>query len=102
MCPRGSPTPKTGESSTKPGTPIFSPSGRRETCQPTATRGEPPFYSQHEIRGPGTHLTLSRIALKETPIMKPADRSLDIAVVGLGQAGGNIAAEFHRRGYRAL
>src|SRR6185503_15217535 len=34
--------------------------------------------------------------------MKPADRSLDIAVIGLGQAGGNIAAEFHRRGYRAL
>ena len=34
--------------------------------------------------------------------MKPADRSLDIAVLGLGQAGGNIAAEFHRRGYRAL
>jgi len=34
--------------------------------------------------------------------MKPVDRSLDIAVLGLGQAGGNIAAEFHRRGYRAL
>src|SRR5262245_38627814 len=34
--------------------------------------------------------------------MKPADRSLDIAVLGLGQAGGNIAAEFHRRGYPAL
>jgi cell division GTPase FtsZ len=34
--------------------------------------------------------------------MKVADRSLDIAVLGLGQAGGNIAAEFHRRGYRAL
>ncbi|MCK6552231.1 hypothetical protein L6R52_40750, partial [Myxococcota bacterium] len=28
--------------------------------------------------------------------------ALDIAVVGLGQAGGNIAAEFFRRGYRAL
>src|SRR5262245_21709965 len=34
--------------------------------------------------------------------MKPVDRSLDIAVLGLGQAGGNMAAEFHRRGYRAL
>jgi hypothetical protein len=34
--------------------------------------------------------------------MKPADRSLDITVLGLGRAGGNIAAEFHRRGYRAL
>ena len=34
--------------------------------------------------------------------MKSADRSLDITVLGLGQAGGNIAAEFHRRGYRAL
>jgi cell division GTPase FtsZ len=34
--------------------------------------------------------------------MKPADRSLEIVVLGLGQAGGNIAAEFHRRGYRAL
>lgn len=34
--------------------------------------------------------------------MKLVDRSLDIAVLGLGQAGGNIAAEFHRRGYRAL
>src|SRR3712207_7681498 len=29
-------------------------------------------------------------------------RSLDIAVIGLGQAGGNLATEFHRRGYRAL
>jgi len=34
--------------------------------------------------------------------MTTADRSLEIAVLGLGQAGGNIAAEFHRRGYRAL
>jgi cell division GTPase FtsZ len=34
--------------------------------------------------------------------MKPDGRSLDIAVVGLGQAGGNLAAEFHRRGYRAV
>jgi cell division GTPase FtsZ len=31
-----------------------------------------------------------------------ADRSLEIVAVGLGQAGGNIAAEFQRRGYRAL
>lgn len=34
--------------------------------------------------------------------MKPVDRSLEIMVVGLGQAGSNIAAEFHRRGHRAL
>ena len=34
--------------------------------------------------------------------MKPEDRSLEITVVGLGQAGGNIASEFHRRGYRTL
>ncbi len=34
--------------------------------------------------------------------MKPADRALDLAVVGLGQAGGNLAAEFASRGYRAL
>ena len=34
--------------------------------------------------------------------MKPANRALDIVAVGLGQAGGNLAAEFFRRGYRAL
>ena len=34
--------------------------------------------------------------------MKPSDRSLDIAVIGLGQGGGNLAAEFGRRGYRAM
>lgn len=34
--------------------------------------------------------------------MKPDGRSLDIVVVGLGQAGGNIATEFYRRGYPAL
>ncbi len=34
--------------------------------------------------------------------MKPDGRALDIAVIGLGQAGGNLAAEFFRRGYRAL
>ena len=34
--------------------------------------------------------------------MKPDGRALDIVVVGLGQAGGNLAAEFARRGYRAL
>lgn len=34
--------------------------------------------------------------------MKPADRALDLAVVGLGQGGGNLAAEFARLGYRAL
>ena len=34
--------------------------------------------------------------------MKPANRSMEIVAVGLGQGGGNLAAEFHRRGYRAL
>lgn len=34
--------------------------------------------------------------------MKPAEKALDIAVVGLGQAGGNLAAELHRRGYPVL
>jgi cell division GTPase FtsZ len=34
--------------------------------------------------------------------VKPEGRALDIVVVGLGQAGGNLAAELHRRGYRAL
>jgi cell division protein FtsZ len=34
--------------------------------------------------------------------MKPSDRSLEIVAIGLGQAGGNIAAEFEKRGYRAL
>ncbi len=34
--------------------------------------------------------------------MKPSDRALDIAVVGLGQAGGNLATEFSRLGYRAI
>jgi cell division GTPase FtsZ len=31
-----------------------------------------------------------------------AGRALEIVTVGLGQAGGNLAAEFSRRGYRAL
>lgn len=34
--------------------------------------------------------------------MRPDGRALDIVAVGLGQAGGNLAAEFFRRGYRAL
>lgn len=34
--------------------------------------------------------------------VKPDGRALDIMVIGLGQAGGNLAAEFFRRGYRAL
>ncbi|MDD9940243.1 MAG: hypothetical protein OXU20_04175 [Myxococcales bacterium] len=34
--------------------------------------------------------------------MKPAGKAIDMAVVGLGQAGGNLAAEMQRRGYRAL
>jgi cell division GTPase FtsZ len=34
--------------------------------------------------------------------VKPAGRGLEIVTVGLGQAGGNLAAEFARRGYSAL
>lgn len=34
--------------------------------------------------------------------MKPAGRALEIVAVGLGQAGGNLAAELARLGYRAL
>jgi cell division GTPase FtsZ len=34
--------------------------------------------------------------------VKPAGKALEIVAVGLGQAGGNLAAEFARRGYRAL
>ena len=34
--------------------------------------------------------------------MKPADRALNIVVVGLGQAGGNLATEFARLGYRSI
>ncbi len=34
--------------------------------------------------------------------MKFEDRALDIAVVGLGQGGGNLAAQFSRLGYRAI
>jgi len=34
--------------------------------------------------------------------VKVAGRALEIVAVGLGQGGGNLAAEFARRGYRAL
>jgi cell division GTPase FtsZ len=34
--------------------------------------------------------------------MKPSHRSLDIAAIGLGRAGSNLAAAFARRGYRAM
>jgi cell division GTPase FtsZ len=34
--------------------------------------------------------------------MTVEDRSLDIAVIGLGQGGGNIAAQFGQFGYRAI
>ncbi len=34
--------------------------------------------------------------------MTAEDRSLDIAVIGLGQGGGNIAAQFAQFGYRAI
>lgn len=43
-----------------------------------------------------------RDAASEDTCMKPSDRSLDIVAIGLGQAGGNLAAEFARRGYRAV
>ena len=39
-------------------------------------------------------------ALEEN--VKPAGRAIEIVAVGLGQAGGNLAAELYRRGYRAL
>jgi cell division GTPase FtsZ len=35
-------------------------------------------------------------------VVKVAGRALDIVAVGLGQAGGNLAAEFAHRGHRAL
>jgi cell division GTPase FtsZ len=41
------------------------------------------------------------MVLRSSPV-KPDGRSLDIVVIGLGQAGGNIATEFYRRGYGAL
>ena len=34
--------------------------------------------------------------------MKPRAKALEIAVVGLGQGGGNIAAELYRRGYATI
>jgi cell division GTPase FtsZ len=34
--------------------------------------------------------------------VKPAGRAVEIVAVGLGQAGGNLAAEWYRRGYRAI
>jgi cell division GTPase FtsZ len=34
--------------------------------------------------------------------VKPVGRAIEIVAVGLGQAGGNLAAELYRRGYRAL
>ncbi|HEX2675076.1 MAG TPA: hypothetical protein VHM19_00515, partial [Polyangiales bacterium] len=34
--------------------------------------------------------------------MKPEGKAIDIVAVGLGQAGGNLAAELSRRGYRAI
>jgi cell division GTPase FtsZ len=34
--------------------------------------------------------------------VRSAGKALEIVTVGLGQAGGNLAAEFGRRGYRAL
>ncbi len=34
--------------------------------------------------------------------MKPAGKAIEIVAVGLGQAGGNLAAELYRRGYKAM
>jgi cell division GTPase FtsZ len=34
--------------------------------------------------------------------VKPAGKAIEIVAVGLGQAGGNLAAELYRRGYRAM
>jgi cell division GTPase FtsZ len=34
--------------------------------------------------------------------VKPAGKAIEIVAVGLGQAGGNLAAELARRGYRAI
>jgi cell division GTPase FtsZ len=34
--------------------------------------------------------------------VKPVGRAVEIVAVGLGQAGGNLAAELYRRGYRAM
>lgn len=34
--------------------------------------------------------------------MKPEGKAIEIVAVGLGQAGGNLAAELSRRGYRAI
>jgi len=34
--------------------------------------------------------------------VKPTGRAIEIVAVGLGQAGGNLAAELYRRGYRAM
>jgi cell division GTPase FtsZ len=34
--------------------------------------------------------------------VKPAGKAIEIVAIGLGQAGGNLAAELYRRGYRAL
>src|ERR1041384_6085491 len=43
---------------------------------------------------------LSRVDAEES--VKPAGRAIEIVAVGLGQAGGNLAAELYRRGYRAM
>jgi len=42
-----------------------------------------------------------RLLLEVTKV-KQAGKALEIAVVGLGQAGGNLAAEMSRRGYSAM
>jgi cell division GTPase FtsZ len=34
--------------------------------------------------------------------VKPAGKAIEIVAIGLGQAGGNLAAEMYRRGYRSI
>lgn len=43
----------------------------------------------------------SACSVKEIAV-KPDDRALDIAVIGLGQGGGNLAAQFADLGYRVI
>ena len=51
---------------------------------------------------PRLHGTVAVRFWMEADAVRPAGKSLEIVTVGLGQAGGNLAAEFARRGYRAL
>jgi hypothetical protein len=50
----------------------------------------------------GVRIILTAPNLAWEAVVKVAGRALDIVAVGLGQAGGNLAAELSRRGYRAI